>query len=140
MTRWLIRRRLQAWSCLNWVAITGSSRRSIVAVTKSELLAVEPSGVALGPFAPLCPGTSSTCREEIERGNLQFLAKRACELVLLSMNNLMSMEPSELGGHCRQKRVDWGIHGFSPSSHRRMSSYIGTNCPILSILKEWLQN
>ena len=35
-------------------------------MARPELLVIEPGGVALGPFPPLCPGTSSTCRKEVD--------------------------------------------------------------------------
>ena len=61
-----------AWSRLSWIAITGISRGSIVAVSKSELLAIGARGVALWPNTPLCPNTSN-CKQKVKSENVQCM-------------------------------------------------------------------
>ena len=59
LAEWLIGGLRWACSRLSWVAIAGSSGRSIVAVAKSELLSTRTGGVTLRPLPPFWPNCRS---------------------------------------------------------------------------------
>ena len=88
LAEWLSGGLRWAGSCLSWVSIAGIGRGGIRAVAKPELHAIGRRWVALWPFPPLCPSTSS-CNTRNQFPNLFKIFPNSCSGQRLKAKNLL---------------------------------------------------
>ena len=90
LAEWLSGGLRWAGSCLSWVSIAGIGRGGIRAVAKPELHAIGRRWVALWPFPPLCPSTSS-CNTRNQFPKLFKIIPNSCSGQRLKAKNLLGL-------------------------------------------------
>ena len=99
LAEWLSGGLRWAGSCLSWVSIAGIGRGGIGAVAKPELHAIGRRWVALWPFPPLCPSTSSCNTQAFQNLPQLLLRSKAQSQKFIGFGLLVGLGDSMRSSH-----------------------------------------